>query len=63
MDLLVYRHKKAAWKKEFHAAFLAISLRRDSLFTHTLRQAQGTSPSIDSGHRFLSLSKGAGYLL
>ncbi|HFC92092.1 MAG TPA: hypothetical protein ENJ51_04695 [Leucothrix mucor] len=36
--------------------------------TRTLRQAQGTSPSVDSGqrpsvdsgHRFLSLSKGAG---
>ncbi len=28
--------------------------------TRTLRQAQGTSPSVDSGHRFLSLSKGTG---
>ena len=28
--------------------------------TRTLRQAQGASPSVDSGHRFLSLSKGAG---
>ncbi|HFC91583.1 MAG TPA: hypothetical protein ENJ51_02085 [Leucothrix mucor] len=28
--------------------------------TRTLRQAQGTSPSVDSGDRFLSLSKGAG---
>ncbi len=28
--------------------------------TRILRQAQGTSPSVDSGHRFLSLSKDAG---